>query len=75
MTADADRALRRAALGFAFATGFTTAVAIREDLPGEPLGLRVPLSVPTGILVGWGDRGGGTLADARSRAGGHTPPR
>ena len=29
-------------------------VAIREDLPGEPLGIRIPLRVSTGILVGWG---------------------
>src|SRR5208283_4025626 len=51
---DADRWLRVAALGFACAAGFGTAVAIRDDLPGEPLGIRVPLTVPTGILVGWG---------------------
>lgn len=59
MTADAgtdhsDRALRAAAAGFACAAVFGSAVAIRDDLPGEPLGIRVPLTVPVGILVGWG---------------------
>jgi hypothetical protein len=49
-----DRALRAAALGFACATGYNSVVAIREKLPGEPFGIRIPLSVPTGILVGWG---------------------
>ena len=49
-----DRALTAAAVGFACTTAFTTAVAIRDDLPGRPLGTGVRLSVPTGILVGWG---------------------
>jgi len=53
-TEDPDRALRTAALMFACAAAFGTAVTIRDDLPGEPLGIRVPLTVPTGILVGWG---------------------
>ena len=46
--------LRWAAIGFALATGYNSGVAIREDLPGEPLGVRVPISVRTGILAGWG---------------------
>ncbi len=50
----ADRALRAAALAFGAAAAFGTAIAIRDDLPGEPLGIHVPLTVPTGILVGWG---------------------
>jgi len=54
MTDDTGRALRNAAIAFACTVGFTTAVAVRDDLPGRPLGLGVPLSVPTGILVGWG---------------------
>ena len=54
MTDGRDRALRAAALGFACATGYNSVVAIRETLPGEPLGIRIPLSVSTGILVGWG---------------------
>jgi hypothetical protein len=54
-TADTSgRALRGAAVGFALATAYGSAVAIRENLPGEPLGLRVPFSVRTGIWVGWG---------------------
>ena len=54
MTDGRDRALLAAALGFAGATGYNSVVAIREQLPGEPLGIRIPLSVSTGILVGWG---------------------
>jgi hypothetical protein len=46
--------LRAAVLGFACATGYNSIVAIRESLPGEPLGIRIPLPVSTGILVGWG---------------------
>jgi hypothetical protein len=49
-----ERSLRWAATGFACATAYNSAVAIREDLPGEPFGARVPISVPTGILTGWG---------------------
>jgi len=51
---DPDLALRAAAVGFACTTAFTTAVAIRDDLPGRPLGIGVPLSVRRGVLVGWG---------------------
>lgn len=47
-------ALRAAALGFAGAVGFASAVALREDLPAEALGLRLPLSVPAGLAVGLG---------------------
>ena len=53
-TDDTLRALRAAAVGFACAAAFGTAVAIRDDLPGRPLGIGVPLTVPTGLLVGWG---------------------
>ena len=48
------RALQCAAIGFACATAYNSAVAIRENLPGEPLGIGVPLSVPSAILLGWG---------------------
>ncbi len=54
MSDNAHRALRFAALGFAGNVGFGTLVAIRDNLPGRPLGIQVPLSVPAGILVGWG---------------------
>jgi len=49
-----DRALLAAAVAFAAAAGLGSAVAIRDDLPGEPLGITVPLSVPAGLAVGWG---------------------
>lgn len=49
-----ERSLKWAATGFACATAYNSAVAIRENLPGEPLGVRVPISVSTGILTGWG---------------------
>jgi hypothetical protein len=49
-----DGTLLAAALGFAGAAAYTSAVAIREDLPGAPFGVRAPLSVPAGIALGWG---------------------
>ena len=51
---DAEATLRSAAMVFAGAAGFGSLVALREDIPGEPLGLTIPLSVPSGLLVGWG---------------------
>jgi hypothetical protein len=54
VTHDTSRALRRSAIGFALMVGYTSAVAIRDDLPGRPFGVGVPFSVSTGILVGWG---------------------
>ena len=54
MTRVSVRVLRAAALGFACATGYNSVVAIRENVPGEPFGIRTPLSVSIGILVGWG---------------------
>ena len=49
-----DRALLAAAAAFAAAAGLGSVVAIRDELPGEPLGITVPLSVPAGLAVGWG---------------------
>ena len=49
-----DRALLAASVAFAAAAGLGSAVAIRDDLPGEPLGITVPLSVPAGLAFGWG---------------------
>jgi hypothetical protein len=43
-----------AAMVFAGAAGFGSIVALRHNIPGEPLGLTIPLSVPLGLLVGWG---------------------
>ena len=49
-----DRALRAAAMGFACVTGYNSVVAIREQVPGEPFGITVPLSVLSASFVGWG---------------------
>lgn len=49
-----NSALVSAALAFAGATALGSAVAIHDDLPGEPLGISVPMSVPVGLLAGWG---------------------
>jgi hypothetical protein len=54
MRTNADSALLAASLGFAAAAVLGSAVAVRDQLPGEPLGVSVPLSVPAGLLVGWG---------------------
>jgi hypothetical protein len=48
------KGVRAAAAAFAVTCAFTTAVSIRDDLPGRPCGVGVPLSVPMGLLVGWG---------------------
>ncbi len=49
-----DRALLAASIAFAGAAGLGSAVAIRDQLPGEPLGIGIPLSVPAALLAGWG---------------------
>jgi hypothetical protein len=54
MSADPDRALLATSLAFAGAAVVGSAVAIREDLPGQPCGISVPLSVRAGLLAGWG---------------------
>jgi hypothetical protein len=54
MSADRDRAPLATSLAFAGAAVLGSVVAIREDLPGQPCGISVPLSVPAGLLVGWG---------------------
>jgi hypothetical protein len=54
MWADPDRALLGASLAFAGAAVLGSVVAIRDQLPGEPLGVSIPLSVPAGLLAGWG---------------------
>jgi hypothetical protein len=41
-------------VAFAGATGLGSAVAVRDQLPGRPFGISVPLSVPAGLLAGWG---------------------
>src|SRR5260370_4094770 len=49
-----DGALLAASLAFAGAAGLGSAVAVRDQLPGRPFGISVPLSVPAGLLAGWG---------------------
>jgi len=46
--------LRLAAWAFAGATLFGSAVSIRNKVPGEPLGIHLPLSIRTALLAGWG---------------------
>ena len=54
MRADRDGALLSASLAFAGAAVLGSVVAVRDQLPGEPLGVGIPLSVPAGLLAGWG---------------------
>jgi hypothetical protein len=54
MRVDPDRALLGASLGFAGAAVLGSVVAIRDQLPGQPLGVSIPLSVPAGLAAGWG---------------------
>jgi hypothetical protein len=54
MRTDPDRALLSASIAFAGAAGVGSAVAIRDQLPGQPLGITIPLSVPAGLFAGWG---------------------
>jgi hypothetical protein len=54
MRANPDQALLGASLAFAGAAVLGSVVAIRDQLPGEPLGVSIPLSVPAGLLAGWG---------------------
>jgi hypothetical protein len=55
-TGQSARALRAAAAGFACAAAFGTAVAIRDDLPGEPLGIRVRSRCPREYSLDGGRR-------------------
>ena len=54
MSADPDRVLLAASVAFAGAAIAGSAVAIRRQLPGQPSGISVPLSVPAVLLAGWG---------------------
>ena len=51
MSADPDRALLATSIAFAGAAVLGSAVAIRENLPGQPCGISIPLSVPAGLLA------------------------
>jgi hypothetical protein len=54
MRADPHGALLGTSLAFAGATVLGSVVAVRDQLPGEPLGVGIPLSVTAGLLAGWG---------------------
>ena len=54
MSADPDPALPAAALVFAGAAIAGSVVAIRDELPGQPRGISVPLRVPAGAAGRWG---------------------
>jgi hypothetical protein len=54
MRADPEWALLGASLAFAGAAVLGSVVAVRGQLPGEPLGVGIALSVPAGLLAGWG---------------------
>lgn len=47
-------ALVAAALAYAGSTAFSSYVALRDDIPGEPFGISPPFSVRRALLVGWG---------------------
>ncbi len=49
-----DRGLAVASTAFGVATAFGSAVSARHDVRGRPFGISVPLSVRSGLLLGWG---------------------
>ncbi len=49
-----DPVLLGAAVTFAAAGVHGSVVAIRHDVPGEPFGVNIRLTVRSGVLVGWG---------------------
>ena len=49
-----DRGLVAAAATIVGATAFGAFVSVRENIPGEPLGLRLPGSVPVHLRLGLG---------------------
>jgi hypothetical protein len=55
----ADRILLAAAAAYAAAAGYGALVDVREDVPGEPFGVRPPGTVATHLALAWG---GGTSA-------------
>ena len=50
----ADRRLLAAAAGLAAATGYGARVALVEDVPGEPFGVRPPGRVAVHLAMAWG---------------------
>lgn len=64
-------------MAYAGTTVFGSCVAVRDDVPGEPFGISIPLSVRSGLLAGWGAGlappwfmpGGALFAASRARGG------
>jgi hypothetical protein len=54
MPRGADRRILAAAAVLAVATGYGARVALTEDVPGEPLGVRPPGRVAAHLALGWG---------------------
>ncbi len=48
------RPLVIAAGAFVASTAFGSVVATRENVDGEPFGVKLPISVPAGLVAGWG---------------------
>jgi hypothetical protein len=48
------RGVRAAAVAFAITSVYTSIVSVRGRLDGRPLGVRIGVSVPRGLLLGWG---------------------
>ncbi len=44
----------RTALAYAGSPVFSSYVAVRDNVPGEPFGITAPFSVRTALVVGWG---------------------
>ena len=70
LMADLDDALLGASLVFTGAAVWGSAVAIRDQLPGQPLGITVPLSVPAGLVAGGGAGVGAPGAPPGAAGGG-----
>ena len=49
-----DRPAVAAAGLFAICSALGAAISLRQDIPGEPLGIRVPGTVATHLAIGWG---------------------
>jgi hypothetical protein len=49
-----DKPAVAAAALFVICSTLGAAISLRQDIPGEPLGIRVPGTVATHLAVGWG---------------------
>ncbi len=46
--------LSATALAYAGSTVFSSYVAVRDNIPGEPFGITAPFSMRTALVIGWG---------------------